>query len=155
MTARRTRLIARVAIERDGLLLCARHRRDGGFWCLPGGKVEEGERATQAAVRELSEEAGVDVALGGIVYVQDAADGYLELVFRGDISRGEPHLPVGAEAGLAAIAWQPARDLPADFLPGAFARLVAAAGGVAGLPSVPALDTAAATGRDGSRNVAP
>lgn len=32
-----------------------------GLWCLPGGHVEEGETAEQAAVREAREEVGVDV----------------------------------------------------------------------------------------------
>jgi 8-oxo-dGTP diphosphatase len=55
-----------VAILRDGnrVLLAQRSRRQvsPGFWELPGGKIEPGERAVDAAARELFEEVGVRAA---------------------------------------------------------------------------------------------
>jgi len=66
------------AIVRDGRLLAARrpfHKRDGGKWELPGGKVEAGETEQAALVREIREEllCGVtadlrvgEVSLGGV-----------------------------------------------------------------------------------------
>jgi 8-oxo-dGTP diphosphatase len=47
------------AIVRDGRLLAARrplHKREGGKWELPGGKVEAGESEQAALMRELREE---------------------------------------------------------------------------------------------------
>jgi mutator protein MutT len=57
------RVVAAV-IERDGrYLLCKRppHKRHGGMWEFPGGKIEEGESDLDAASRELTEELGVKV----------------------------------------------------------------------------------------------
>jgi 8-oxo-dGTP diphosphatase len=57
------RVIACV-IERDGrLLVCQRpaHKRHGGLWEFPGGKLEEGETPLAAARRELAEELAMTV----------------------------------------------------------------------------------------------
>jgi mutator protein MutT len=45
------------------LLVCERpaHKRHGGFWEFPGGKVEPGESDLDAVRRELREELDVDV----------------------------------------------------------------------------------------------
>lgn len=55
-----------IVLERGGprLLICQR-KPDvplGGLWEFPGGKLEPGESPEQAAVREVREELGIDVA---------------------------------------------------------------------------------------------
>lgn len=42
-----------------------------GEWSLPGGRIEPGERAVAAALRELREETGVEARLLGLVDVVD------------------------------------------------------------------------------------
>lgn len=44
-------------------------------WSIPGGRIEWGERAADAALRELKEETGIDAELLGLVDVVDAMFG--------------------------------------------------------------------------------
>jgi len=60
------------------VLLC--HRRDLDIWNLPGGGVESGELPTEAVVREVKEETGLDVAVDRLVGVYGKTDKD-ELVF--------------------------------------------------------------------------
>jgi 8-oxo-dGTP diphosphatase len=56
----------------SGRVLLARHpdeRRRTGRWLLPGGGVEYGEHPEQAVVREVREETGLDVRVGGLLTV--------------------------------------------------------------------------------------
>src|SRR4051794_16830285 len=58
-----------VAVQgRGGRLLLVR-RCDSGVWELPGGRVDVGETAAEAAVRETAEEAGVRIVVTGLVGV--------------------------------------------------------------------------------------
>ena len=43
-----------------------------GEWSIPGGRIEPGERAKDAALRELKEETGVDAEIEGLIDVVDA-----------------------------------------------------------------------------------
>lgn len=63
----RTRVLAAVVSRGDAYLVCQRpaHKRHGGLWEFPGGKLEAGESDADAAVRELREELGVDVTAVG------------------------------------------------------------------------------------------
>lgn len=54
---------------RDGALLLIRrgHAPSRGRWSLPGGRVEPGESAREALVREMAEETGLVVEVGELV----------------------------------------------------------------------------------------
>ncbi len=59
---------------RDGnryLLIKRAAEPDAGLWSIPGGLVEVGERAADAAVREASEETGLDIEIVNILGVVD------------------------------------------------------------------------------------
>ena len=58
---------------RDGQVLLIKRGRQPrmGEWSLPGGRIEPGERAVDAALRELREETGVEAEILGLVDVVD------------------------------------------------------------------------------------
>jgi 8-oxo-dGTP pyrophosphatase MutT (NUDIX family) len=47
-----------IIVRHRGKILLVK-RKDNGQWGLPGGKIENGEKSWQAALRELSEETGL------------------------------------------------------------------------------------------------
>ena len=60
-------------ILRDGLVLACQRLRSGRIplkWEFPGGKIEAGETARQALVRELREELGIEAVVDGAFHRQ-------------------------------------------------------------------------------------
>ena len=68
-------LAASAACFRDGRLLLVRRANPPQLWTLPGGRIEIGEAAAEAARRELREETGVEADIAGFA-------GYLEMMLR-------------------------------------------------------------------------
>uniref|UniRef100_UPI0032B20BDD NUDIX hydrolase n=1 Tax=Hyphomonas atlantica TaxID=1280948 RepID=UPI0032B20BDD len=77
--------VGTVCFKGDDVLLIQRGTKPlQGQWSLPGGRIERGEHADAAAVRELKEETGVSARIVALVDVVDA-------IFRsrqsGDVTR--------------------------------------------------------------------
>jgi mutator protein MutT len=87
------RVLAAVIRRGERYLLCQRprHKRHGGLWEFPGGKLEPGESLLHAARRELAEELGLETEhAGDVVYrVHDAGSPFL-IEFVPVATRGEP-----------------------------------------------------------------
>jgi 8-oxo-dGTP diphosphatase len=105
-------LAASLACFRDGAVLIARRARGAnrGLWSLPGGGVEFGETAAEAARREFFEETGAQAEIIGLADIVESIgrdpDGRVErhaviLAFAGRLTVGEPAPSAEAEA----IAW--------------------------------------------------
>jgi len=90
--------VAVVLGDERGVLLCRRLIDPGsGRWSFPAGYVNRGEVLEEAAVREVLEELGVAVRLGGIVGVySEQGEPVVLVVYAGEIEAGEPH-PDGHE----------------------------------------------------------
>lgn len=52
-------LVLGVSSTSNEIKVLMTQRRDGSGWTLPGGKIEPGERAEQAGIRETFEETGI------------------------------------------------------------------------------------------------
>ena len=86
-----------VVCLRDGEVLLIRRGKPPrmGEWSLPGGRIEPGERAVDAALRELLEETGVTARITGLLDVVDglfpeAGRHYVLIDYAADWRSGEP-----------------------------------------------------------------
>ncbi|MBU3974645.1 MAG: NUDIX hydrolase, partial [Alphaproteobacteria bacterium] len=85
-----------VCLRGDAVLLIRRGTPPRqGEWSLPGGRIEPGERAVDAALRELREETGVEARITGLVDVVDglfpeAGRHYVLIDYAAEWVSGEP-----------------------------------------------------------------
>ncbi len=110
------RLRAAVILVQDEEILLVRHQKGmDTYWLLPGGGVEYGETAVEAARREVAEETGLEVEVGDLALVAetlapDSSRHLLHLVFWSRLQGGR--LQVGDEARLAEARYVPLVALP-------------------------------------------
>lgn len=122
---------ASAAIFRNGEVLLVERGKGPlrGLWSLPGGHIEPGEAARDAALREVQEETGVEAEIEGLIDIHEVLrrgeDGriaahYLLTVFFGRWLGGEPVAQGDAAAArfvpVTAIEALPLTDRAASFI---------------------------------------
>lgn len=122
-----TVVVAVALLREDGFVLMQRRpegKQHGGLWEFPGGKIEPGEGAADAARREMAEELGVmleGAALMPVSFAESAAPDsagvadsrrVLLLLYAARVWQGEP---TGLED--QPFAWVAPQDLPALAMP--------------------------------------
>ena len=114
-----------VCLRGDEVLLIRRGKPPRlGEWSLPGGRIEPGERAIDAALRELGEETGVEARILGLIDVvdgifADAGKHYVLIDYVAEWTAGEPVAGddasdvvfMSVEAALAAVSWDETRRI--------------------------------------------
>ncbi len=96
-------VVAAVISDGEGRILLARRPKGShmaGLWEFPGGKVEEGESFSEALARELDEELGIVVEIGGPLTFAVHTEPDLEILllfFSGVIATGVPTPREGQE----------------------------------------------------------
>ncbi|OIO25078.1 hypothetical protein AUJ14_04970 [Candidatus Micrarchaeota archaeon CG1_02_55_22] len=77
------------------VLLLHRNTPQRKQWEVPGGKIESGETPDAAAIRELKEETGLDVAILfglGAREFEEAGERFVYHLFLAQITRGKPQI---------------------------------------------------------------
>lgn len=118
--------VAAGLVFREGKLLITQRCKGShleGLWEFPGGKVEPNESYEECLRRELREELGIEVAVGGLLesISHDYPEKSVHLkFFKCTLVQNEPS-PIGCDA----VAWVTASQLVQYAFPDADARLLA------------------------------
>ncbi|MFI5043617.1 MAG: NUDIX hydrolase [Acidimicrobiales bacterium] len=115
-----------VAVSGNDLLMVRRgHGPGAGEWSLPGGRVEWGETAAEAVVREVAEETGIDVLCGPMIdWVERISDDHHFMILDFEVVLVDRHAMPEAGDDAAEARWVPVWEVPelrlveglADFL---------------------------------------
>ena len=117
--------VAAALVFREGkLLITQRHANAhlGGLWEFPGGKREPDETFETCLARELREELGIEVAVGGLVESLTHAYPEKTVYLRFYRCRWQQHEP--QPLGCSAFKWVTAAKLKDYAFPAADARLL-------------------------------
>jgi 8-oxo-dGTP diphosphatase len=128
---RARKLVVAALVQQGSRILMSRRRAEQAMpnlWEFPGGKVEPGEPPVAALAREVREELGCEIEVGGIhevVFHAYPEFDLVMLVYAATIVGGAPHA-----VDVAEVAWIEAAQIPRlDLLPADYPLALALARG--------------------------
>ena len=92
-----------IVLDDENRILMVKHEHpERTVWMVPGGGIEEGESSAQAAAREVLEETGLQVEIGGLIWhVEEVSERGQRFVnfFRATVTGGQLKLGHDPELG--------------------------------------------------------
>ena len=122
MAAKTVTCVGAVVVRDDAILAvrqAAGHQLEGQ-WTFPWGKLESGESPSAAAVREVSEEAGVVAEIKGLIGVQELPEpwvGWNAFVYLCEHASGEPNADNNETDSAAYLTLDQLEELKSGFEP--------------------------------------
>merc|ERR1712062_200343 len=102
-----TYIVAAVLINEHGDVLMMQEAKSScaGQWYLPAGRMEPGEEVTEAAIREVKEETGLDFEPSTLLAIEGAGGSWYRFVVTGDVTGGRLKTPADADAESLQAKW--------------------------------------------------
>lgn len=102
-----TYIVAVVIFNDDNEVLMMQEAKKScaGKWYLPAGRIEMGEKITEAAAREVYEETGLNIRVTTLLAVETASGSWIRFVVTGDVLNGELKTPARADKESLQAKW--------------------------------------------------